>query len=49
MSRKETTAQKEKKNKNRLKAKEMGLYPSIQKRTYKKKNEEINPNIQKLW
>ena len=47
MSRKETTAQKLKKNASRLKAKEMGFFPSIQKRSYTKAKE-INKNQGKL-
>lgn len=47
MSKGETQWQKEKKNKNRLKAKERGLYPSVQ-RNYNKKPEVVNENQLKL-
>jgi hypothetical protein len=45
----ETAEQKRKKNASRLKAKELGNFPSIQKRSYAKpKLEILNPNQNKL-
>lgn len=48
MSKGETKFQKDKKNKNRLLAKERGMYSSIQRNYAKKKEEVINENQLKL-
>ena len=47
MSKGETAYQKQKKNENRLKAKERGFFPSIQKRSYVKPKVENKNNLNK--